>query len=671
MTTRSEPLVKRRLPSAVAALTLAGAGLFGLSSQIAAQSPPPAAEAATVMILVDGSGSMWGKPEGERQAKAYMVRDALKAGFSKIPKETNIGLAAFGHRRTSDCSDVETIVKPEPLNTDKLYPPLDKFNPRGRGPITNALRDVAKDLGPQSAPSSVILIHDDNDNCQLDPCSAVGELRRAHPKVTVHVISLAMKKEDAQRIACLPKATNGRHFEVSTQAQVTQAVEDALRLASLAGQPATPTPATAISPPPAVPLAPPDRPGVQLSASLAPGSDAIELPVRWRISKANDTSGVAVWEGDAAAPLIELPSGRYDVEAWLGFVRARSTVDAVAGQRRTLALSLGAGTVKFGQLTPKARSIMRDALISFRRIDGGPNEAVAIQRGLEPEIALVAGSYIVSVTVGALRIDRGVTIRPGDRLPFQPPLSFGDIELSAVPATGAPALDEAEFSLFEDDPDAPQGRREIARSVAVQPRFTLPPGTYYAVARVGAAETRERITVRAGESEARALVVEAARLTVAARLPGGRIEITEPVTHRLERLGGDARDVQHANRATSVMRVAAGRYKLETRIGTGNVRSEREIELKPGARDQVVVELPAGLLVLRLLDGSGGAALPDVAWDIRDAQGQTVWLANLTEARPLLLAGRYTVTATTRGRKGERIIDVRASEVRAFDLTSQ
>ncbi len=668
-------LSNRRAAGVVALLIGLVAGLLRPSDPASGQSARAAPEPPTVLIIVDGSGSMWGKPEGERQAKSYMVRDALKAGFSRLNTETRVGLAAFGHRRQGDCNDIETMVKPEPLNTEKLQPLLDKLSPRGRGPITNALREAAGELGPQSAPASIILIHDDNDNCQMDPCSTVGDLRRAHPKVAVHVVSLAMKKDDSQRIACLAKTTGGRHFEVSTQAQLTQAIEEALKLASLAG-PSTPEkpPAAAAGstvPAPAVPLAPADVPGVQLTASLAAGTEPIELPVRWRITKAGDTSGVSVWEGDAAAPLVVLPNGRYDVEAWLGFVKARGSVDAVAGQRRSLTLALGAGTVKFGQLTPKARAIMRDALITFRRIDGGPADTLAMQRGPEPEIALLAGSYIVSITIGALRIDRGVIVRPGDRLPFQPPLSFGEIELSAVAASGGPVLEDAEFALYEDDPDAPQGRREIARSAAGRPRFTLPPGTYYAVARVGVAETRERITVRAGETETRTLLVEAARLTIATKLAGGRIEITEPVTHRLERIGGETREVLYANRATGTQQVAAGRYKLETRIGSGNVRAEREIEVKAGARDQIAVDLPAGLLVLRLLDGSGGAALPDVAWDVRDAQGRTVWLGNQTEARPLLLAGRYTVTAVTRQRRGERIVDVRVAEVRAFDLTSQ
>ena len=53
------------------------------------------------------------------------------------------------------------------------------------------------------------------------------------------------------------------------------------------------------------------------------------------------------------------------------------------------------------------------------------------------------------------------------------------------------------FSISEDDPDAPKGRREVARSAARQAEFALPPGTYYVIARQGGVETRELLALDA------------------------------------------------------------------------------------------------------------------------------------------------------------------------------
>lgn len=640
---------------------------FGLAAMLADAGPTAlAAEPPTVVLVIDGSGSMWGKIEGERLAKLYMTRDALKAGLSRIPAETRVGLVMFGHRRTGDCSDVETVVKPEALSSERLTTPVDKMNARGRGPIAGALKEAAKDLGAPEAASTVILVHDDNDNCQGDPCAAVADLRQAHPKTTVHLISLGMRREDAQRLACLPKATGGRHFEVGSQPQMIEAIDETLKLAAADFKPAVAAPAPA----PAAPPAPQKQPGLRLTALLAPGGEPVDLAVRWRITKAGEPSAV-VWEGEAAAPVLDLPAGRYDIEAGLGFVTARAAVDVVQGEVQALALPFNAGIVKLGSMPGQSQSLMRDALVTFRRIEGATTETVAMQRGPAPEIAIAAGTYIVSITVGAVRIERGLIIRPGDRAPFQPSLNFGEVELTALASIGGIALDDAEISLFEDDPDAPQGRREVARSVASNPKFALPPGTYYVVARLGTAEVRERITVRAGDVDRRALVLDLAQLTVGVRLPDLRLDGSESVSHRLERIGGDTRDVLYVNRASGTVQVAAGRYRIETRLGIGNVLSEREIELKPGAREQISIEPPAGGLVLRLLDQPGGTAVADVAWDIRDAQGRTIWIGNQTEARPLLLAGRYTIIAGTRGRQIERTVEVRQGELRPVDLTPQ
>ena len=639
----------------------------GLAAMLADAGPTAlAAEPPTVVLVIDGSGSMWGKIEGERLAKLYMTRDALKAGLSRIPAETRVGLVMFGHRRTGDCSDVETVVKPEALSSERLTTPIDKMNARGRGPIASALKEAAKDLGAPAAASTVILVHDDNDNCQGDPCAAVADLRQAHPKTTVHLISLGMRREDAQRMACLPKATGGRHFEVGSQPQMIEAIDEALKLAAADFKPAVAAPAPA----PAAPPAPQKQPGLRLTALLAPGGEPVDLAVRWRITKAGEPAAV-VWEGEAAAPVLDLPGGRYDIEAGLGFVTARAAVEVVQGEVQALALPFNAGIVKLGSMPGQSQSLMRDALVTFRRIEGATTETVAMQRGPAPEIAIAAGTYIVSITVGAVRLERGLIIRPGDRAPFQPSLNFGEVELTALASTGGIALDDAEISLFEDDPDAPQGRREVARSVASNPKFALPPGTYYVVARLGTAEARERITVRAGDIDRRALVLDLAQLTVAVRLPGLRLDGSESVSHRLERIGGETRDVLYVNRVSGTVQVAAGKYKIETRLGIGNVLSEREIELKPGAREQISIEPPAGGLVLRLLDQPGGTAVADVAWDIRDAQGRTIWIGNQTEARPLLLAGRYTIVAGTRGRQIERPVEVRQGELRTVDLTPQ
>src|SRR5687767_9551807 len=116
-------------------------GMLGILGATAARGNEPA----SVVIVFDGSSSMWGNVEGARASKLVVARDAVRRALGKIGSQTRVGLASFGHRR-GDCADVETMRPPEPVDVARLLEPLEKLNPRGRGPLTLAIREAAKAL---------------------------------------------------------------------------------------------------------------------------------------------------------------------------------------------------------------------------------------------------------------------------------------------------------------------------------------------------------------------------------------------------------------------------------------------------------------------------------------------------------------------------------------------
>ncbi|HUC45046.1 MAG TPA: VWA domain-containing protein, partial [Hyphomicrobiaceae bacterium] len=162
-----------------------------------------------MIVVFDGSGSMAGNIEGVRGSKVVLAREALRRALGKVAPQTRVGLAAFGHRR-GDCGDVELLRPLEPLDVARFGDALDKVNPRGRGPLTTALREAAKSLAAGPGKRSLVLIHDDADNCQQNVCAAAEELRRA--AIVVQVVGLGLRPADAAAMACLPQATGGRLF---------------------------------------------------------------------------------------------------------------------------------------------------------------------------------------------------------------------------------------------------------------------------------------------------------------------------------------------------------------------------------------------------------------------------------------------------------------------------
>ncbi len=62
------------------------------------------------MIVLDGSGSMWGQIDGV--PKLQIARDTLRDVLKSVPDTTELGLMAYGHRKKGDCNDIELVVPP-------------------------------------------------------------------------------------------------------------------------------------------------------------------------------------------------------------------------------------------------------------------------------------------------------------------------------------------------------------------------------------------------------------------------------------------------------------------------------------------------------------------------------------------------------------------------------
>src|SRR6056297_3986949 len=76
------------------------------------------APSARTMLILDGSGSMWGRIDGT--PKIEIARGAIDTMLRDWPEGREIGLMAYGHRREGDCSDIELLRAPGPLDRAAL-----------------------------------------------------------------------------------------------------------------------------------------------------------------------------------------------------------------------------------------------------------------------------------------------------------------------------------------------------------------------------------------------------------------------------------------------------------------------------------------------------------------------------------------------------------------------
>src|SRR5262249_29090880 len=211
----------------------------------------------------------------------------------------------------------------------------------------------------------------------------------------------------------------------------------------------------------------------------------------------------------------------------------------------------------------------------------------------------------------------------------------------AAMGDGLAEVDQPLFSIAEDAPDAPGGRREIAQSAAREAEFVVPPGTYHVSVRQGGLEAREVLAVGPGDVVRRTLALAAGKVVLESRLAGAAQRIDEGVSYRIEQLDAAEPAVLSTSRASPELLLGSRRYRTAGRSQASNARSGREFELKPGQTLQLSLEFAAASVRLRLAGGVGTQSEP--FWTVRDEAQRTVWASGQADSVATLQAGRYSI----------------------------
>jgi Ca-activated chloride channel family protein len=650
-------------------MSAAALALCSVRAAVRAQEAPP-----TAMVIVDGSGSMWGSLGTDKQPKLEMVREALRALLPGLRPDARVGLASFGHRRRGNCGDAEVILPPDANAAQRLSIPVEKLNAMGKAPIALTLRESANAIAGAS-PASIVLIADDLDNCGQDICAVVGEISATSPNLAVHTVALGFDKPKLEQISCIARQTGGKLWDAQDAAGFASALGQAVNLANLQSTPRAAAPETAQDKPAADKPAPGAPFGLYLSAGLGETSATLDSPVHWRITKAG-ADGALVRDTRAAALFEKLEPGTYEVEAQLGLAHARQTVELAADTALQVRVDLNGGVLKMQARAKDAAPPLASPVftVTSASTDAGDKPApVWVGRDTHPEIVLPAGDYTVAVQSGIARQQSKVTIAPATGTSFNSLLQSGSLELSATrgatPGLGEPVTEGVTFILSQDDPDAPQGRREVARSAAPAPTFTLPSGTYYVTARTSSAEVREQLAISPGDAVKRSVPLALARVKLVATLGGQPPTPANPVTFRIVRLDGEPREIARTIAKEPEFDLSAGRYRIEALLGGSNVISATEMALAAGQAQKVTLALEGGSVTLKR--DVPGETRGNVYWEVRDEKQRTVLRSSQSEPTAILAPGRYIVSAETAEQPMRNAIEIKANEHRTFDFSGQ
>lgn len=182
----------------------------------------PAAAQTTTMIVMDGSGSMWGQIDG--RPKLEIARETAAEALAGLPEGRVLGLMAYGHRRRGDCSDIELLVPPAAGGAATILEAVNAMRFQGKTPLTEAVRQAAAALRSTEAPATVVLVTDGIETCEADPCALAAELEASGVDFTAHVIGFGLTRDEGAAVACIAENTGGRYLQASDAEALTEAL---------------------------------------------------------------------------------------------------------------------------------------------------------------------------------------------------------------------------------------------------------------------------------------------------------------------------------------------------------------------------------------------------------------------------------------------------------------
>ncbi len=98
------------------------------------------------------------------------------------------------------------------------------MSPKGKTPISDAVRQAAESLRYTEEKATVILITDGLETCDADPCAVASELEKAGVDFTAHVVGFGLSSEEGKQVACLAENTGGKYISAGNAAALGEAL---------------------------------------------------------------------------------------------------------------------------------------------------------------------------------------------------------------------------------------------------------------------------------------------------------------------------------------------------------------------------------------------------------------------------------------------------------------
>ena len=130
------------------------------------------------------------------RTKIEIAREVIAGLTEDWDPTIELGLMAYGHRREGDCKDIELLIPVSKADPRRIVQTVNALQPKGKTPLSEAVRQAAERLDYKKSKATVILVSDGEESCGADPCAVGAALKKAGADLTVHVVGFDVKRRN-------------------------------------------------------------------------------------------------------------------------------------------------------------------------------------------------------------------------------------------------------------------------------------------------------------------------------------------------------------------------------------------------------------------------------------------------------------------------------------------
>jgi Ca-activated chloride channel family protein len=520
------------------------------------------AEGQRVILVLDASGSMWGQINGV--AKMEIAKDVVGKVIGKWKPDDELGLVAYGHREKGSCTDIETVLEPVSLNADAYMSAVRGLSPKGKTPMTQAVRQAAEALKYTERQATVILVSDGIETCDPNPCAVAEELERLGVGLTVHTVGFGLDDKGAvEQLKCLAEKTGG----ISVLADNAEDLERAL------------TKTVEAAPVPEFNLL--GKVQMAEGVPLPPGYDSATWDIKQSVG-GEVGQGVRTDYGASIRAAIEQP-GPYFALIRVDVANILVPFTIEAGKQTLVDQSMDAGLVHFEAMLDEATP-STDGGTTWELSDKN-GQWITTKYGPKASFFANAGEYRMKLSLGTAQVEGPVVFTAGKIGDQVMTLGGGVIRVKTVFAPGGPeVLDGAAIELQEGTKGLDGKYKWITTTYGPQVEFKVGAGKYHIVATQDYATGSADVEVKAGQGSDVEVSVNGGFLAATAD-PGATIEVYDgkpDISGKRKWLGTEYNG--QFNKAFN-----AGSYRVVAKKPDGSVIDEKDVSVTAGQRLEVAL----------------------------------------------------------------------------------